>query len=149
MFDRWGVTLTMAGAAALTGAALVSGAPPAGANTVDWDAIAQCESGGDWSISTGNGYFGGLQFSPSTWAEHGGRGDPARASRREQIRIAERVVRTQGLGAWPVCGPRGIDHLGAPPSARAGGCDALPVNVFGLLDLRRLCLTLTTPPPAG
>ncbi|HEY9263088.1 MAG TPA: transglycosylase family protein, partial [Mycobacterium sp.] len=51
------------------------------ANAIDWDAIAQCESGGDWSISTGNGYFGGLQFQPSTWAEHGGRGNPANAAR--------------------------------------------------------------------
>ncbi len=80
--------------ATLVVAALTWGTSPARANTIDWDAIAQCESGGDWTISTGNGYSGGLQFSPATWAEHGGRGDPARASRSEQIRIAERVLRT-------------------------------------------------------
>ncbi|AOW94113.1 hypothetical protein BFN03_19390 [Rhodococcus sp. WMMA185] len=70
----------------------------------NWDAVAQCESGGNWSINTGNGYYGGLQFSPVTWAEHGGRGLPSDASKAEQIRIAERVLKTQGPGAWPVCG---------------------------------------------
>ena len=130
--------------ATLVVAALTWGTSPARANAIDWDAVAQCESGGDWTISTGNGYSGGLQFSPATWAEHGGRGDPARASRSEQIRIAERELRTQGLGAWPVCGPRGADHTGAPRAPRLVGCEVLPANAFGLWDLRRLCQTLTT-----
>ncbi|WP_367141285.1 transglycosylase family protein [Mycobacterium sp.] len=83
-------------------------APPAPrAYSVNWDAIAQCESGGNWSISTGNGYFGGLQFTPSTWRANGGSGSAANASREEQIRVAENVLRTQGIGAWPVCGRRG------------------------------------------
>ncbi|MCC3766006.1 transglycosylase family protein [Streptomyces sp. UNOC14_S4] len=68
-----------------------------------WDRLAQCESSGDWSISTGNGYYGGLQFSLSTWREHGGNGMPQDASREEQIRIAEKVLADQGPGAWPVC----------------------------------------------
>jgi hypothetical protein len=70
----------------------------------NWDAVAQCESGGNWSTSTGNGYSGGLQFSPSTWQANGGTGDPASASREEQIRVAENVLASQGPGAWPVCG---------------------------------------------
>ncbi|GAA1480849.1 transglycosylase family protein [Gordonia sinesedis] len=70
----------------------------------NWDAVAQCESGGNWSINTGNGYEGGLQFSPSTWAANGGTGSAADASREEQIRVAENVLATQGPGAWPVCG---------------------------------------------
>jgi len=74
---------------------------------VNWDAVAACESGGNWAINTGNGYYGGLQFSISTWHANGGSGSPHTASRSEQIRVAENVVRTQGIGAWPVCGRRG------------------------------------------
>ncbi|WP_263989660.1 transglycosylase family protein, partial [Mycobacterium conspicuum] len=77
------------------------------AYSVNWDAIAQCESGGNWGISTGNGYSGGLQFTPSTWRANGGSGSPAGASREEQIRVAENVLHSQGIGAWPVCGRRG------------------------------------------
>ncbi|MGB3440748.1 MAG: transglycosylase family protein [Actinophytocola sp.] len=73
---------------------------------VNWDAIAECESGGNWSINTGNGYYGGLQFSPSTWAANGGTGSAANASKAEQIRVANNVLQTQGIGAWPVCGKR-------------------------------------------
>jgi resuscitation-promoting factor RpfA len=72
----------------------------------NWDAIAQCESGGNWKISTGNGYYGGLQFKQSTWNANGGSGNPANASREEQIRVAENVLKTQGLGAWPTCGKK-------------------------------------------
>ncbi|ORW43966.1 Resuscitation-promoting factor RpfE [Mycobacterium paraense] len=77
------------------------------AYSVNWDAIAQCESGGNWGISTGNGFSGGLQFTSSTWHANGGSGSPASASREEQIRVAENVLHTQGIGAWPVCGRRG------------------------------------------
>jgi resuscitation-promoting factor RpfE len=77
------------------------------AYSVNWDAIAQCESGGNWGISTGNGYSGGLQFTPSTWRANGGWGSPNGASRDEQIRVAENVLHSQGIGAWPVCGRRG------------------------------------------
>jgi len=83
-------------------------APPARTSySVNWDAIAQCESGGNWGINTGNGYLGGLQFTSGTWHANGGSGSPASASREEQIRVAENVLRTQGIGAWPVCGRRG------------------------------------------
>jgi len=80
---------------------------PKRAYSVNWDAIAACESGGNWSINTGNGFAGGLQFTQSTWRANGGSGSPANASREEQIRVAENVLRTQGIGAWPVCGRRG------------------------------------------
>jgi LysM repeat protein len=68
-----------------------------------WDRLAQCESGGNWGINTGNGYSGGLQFSPGTWAANGGTGSASNASRSEQIRVAERVRASQGWGAWPAC----------------------------------------------
>lgn len=80
---------------------------PIKASSVNWDAIAACESGGNWGISTGNGYSGGLQFTPSTWRANGGSGSPNGASREEQIRVAENVLHSQGIGAWPVCGRRG------------------------------------------
>ena len=96
---------TLAGAMAV--APIAFGAGTASADSVNWDAIAVCESGGNWAINTGNGYYGGLQFSPGTWSSNGGAGMPHTASREEQIRIAENVLRTQGIGAWPTCGGRG------------------------------------------
>jgi Spy/CpxP family protein refolding chaperone len=77
------------------------------ADSVNWDAVAACESGGNWAINTGNGYYGGLQFTTGTWAANGGSGMPHNSSRAEQIRVAENTLRTQGIGAWPVCGRRG------------------------------------------
>ena len=82
-------------------------APAHKAYSVNWDAIAQSESGGNWAINTGNGYPGGLQFTASTWHASGGSGSPRAASREEQIRVAENVLHSQGIGAWPVCGRRG------------------------------------------
>jgi LysM repeat protein len=73
-----------------------------GGGTV-WDRLAQCESGGNWSISTGNGYYGGLQFSQGSWSAAGGTGNPANASREEQIRVAQNLQAQQGWGAWPAC----------------------------------------------
>jgi resuscitation-promoting factor RpfA len=97
---------------AFTGAVIGSGslalAGHAGAATDgEWDRVASCESGGNWAINTGNGYQGGLQFSPSTWSGHGG-GEYAPAAhlatKEEQIAVAERVLASQGKGAWPSCG---------------------------------------------
>jgi resuscitation-promoting factor RpfB len=68
-----------------------------------WDKLAQCESGGNWSINTGNGYYGGLQFSLSTWRAYGGNGYPHQASREVQIRIAKKLQADAGWGAWPGC----------------------------------------------
>ena len=97
---------TMAGAIAV--APIAVGAATANADSgVNWDAIAACESGGNWAINTGNGYYGGLQFTMGTWRANGGTGSPHNASREEQIRVAENVLRTQGIGAWPTCGKRG------------------------------------------
>jgi resuscitation-promoting factor RpfA len=85
----------------------------------NWDAIAECESGGNWGTNTGNGYYGGLQFSQSTWAANGGTGNPANASREEQIRVANNVLQSQGIGAWPVCGKRGGGGGGGSHAAPA------------------------------
>ena len=93
------------GALAVVPMALSTGT--ANADSVNWDAVAQCESGGNWSTNTGNGAYGGLQFKQATWSANGGDGDPATAPRTEQIRVAENVLRTQGIKAWPVCGRRG------------------------------------------
>jgi nucleoid-associated protein YgaU len=98
--------LGTAGTAALLGPASAAQAK----SSVNWDAIAQCESGGNWHINTGNGYYGGLQFSRSTWKANGGgtyAGTADKASRSEQIAVAERVLDGQGIGAWPVCGKKG------------------------------------------
>lgn len=90
--------------AAIAGAGVaVSGTGAQAADSGTWDALAQCESGGNWGINTGNGYSGGLQFVPSTWAANGGVGSPQGASREQQIAVAERVLQTQGWGAWPAC----------------------------------------------
>lgn len=141
----------MAIAAALAVAPLVlsmATAPAASADTVNWDAIAACESGGNWSTNTGNGHYGGLQFKPTTWAAHGGVGSPATASRAEQIRVAENVRATQGMGAWPTCGTRAGSPVGwaAPAPAAVSGCDLVrPGSVLGIVDLRRLCSSLLNP----
>jgi hypothetical protein len=93
-----------------TAAPAPSQAPPAASGAVNWDAIAQCESGGNWSINTGNGYYGGLQFTQQTWEAYGGLSYAPRAdlaSRAAQIAVAEKVYAAGGLGAWPVCGAQG------------------------------------------
>ncbi|MCJ0702501.1 transglycosylase family protein, partial [Frigoribacterium faeni] len=96
--------LGTAAVVALAGAGIgLAAAPASAADVATWDALAQCESGGNWSIDTGNGYSGGLQFSPSTWAANGGTGSAANASKSEQIAVAERVLASQGWGAWPSC----------------------------------------------
>ncbi|MHA6798198.1 transglycosylase family protein [Bounagaea algeriensis] len=76
------------------------------ANAADWDTLAQCESSGDWSANTGNGYYGGLQFDPNTWSAFGGSEYAAnahQATREQQIEIAEKVLSAQGPNAWPGC----------------------------------------------
>ena len=68
-----------------------------------WDDLADCESGGQWDLATGNGFEGGLQFTQASWIEMGGAGSPAAASREEQIMRAESLYEDQGWGAWPAC----------------------------------------------
>ncbi|MGK5682138.1 transglycosylase family protein [Actinoplanes sp. URMC 104] len=104
---RVALGLTAAGVAGAVG--LLGPASPAQASGVNWDAVAQCESSGNWSINTGNGYYGGLQFSRSTWKAYGGTkyaSTADKATRAEQIKIAEKVLKGQGIGAWPVCGKK-------------------------------------------
>lgn len=97
---RRGVTVAAISAA---GIALSATGATAATDGATWDALAQCESGGNWAINTGNGYSGGLQFSPTTWAAYGGTGSAADASREQQIAVAEQVQAGQGWGAWPSC----------------------------------------------
>ena len=96
---------TVATAAAVVAVPLAMGAGTASAaGGHDWSGVAECESSGNWAANTGNGYYGGLQFSQSTWAAYGGSGNAANASQSEQVRVAENVLDGQGVGAWPVCG---------------------------------------------
>ncbi len=88
-------------AASLTSSTGVANAAPGAPN---WDAVAQCESGGNWQANTGNGEYGGLQFKPGTWTQYGGVGNPAAASREQQIAVANRVFAEEGLDPWPKCG---------------------------------------------
>ncbi|WP_435969708.1 transglycosylase family protein [Streptomyces sp. Qhu_M48] len=88
-------------------APLMTAGTASAATASEWDRVAQCESGGNWSINTGNGYYGGLQFSASTWAAYGGTAYAStanQASKSQQIAIAEKVLAGQGKGAWPSCG---------------------------------------------
>jgi hypothetical protein len=85
------------------GGIALGAAPAEAASTSTWDEIAQCEASGNWHIDTGNGYYGGLQFSMGTWRAHGGSGNPARNTKAKQIKIAEKVLSSQGWGAWPAC----------------------------------------------
>jgi hypothetical protein len=124
----------------------------ANADTVNWDAIAQCESGGNWSTNTGNGAYGGLQFKPATWASNGGVGNPATAPRSEQIRVAENVLRTQGIKAWPKCGANagspavwGTPTMPSAPTVTTG-CAAMPASgLFGFINPRQMCSALLSP----
>ncbi|MEU8977420.1 transglycosylase family protein [Streptomyces sp. NPDC048309] len=97
--------------AGVTGVAIAAPLMAAGnasaATSSEWDAVAQCESGGNWSINTGNGFYGGLQFSASTWAAYGGSAYAStadQASKSQQIAVGEKVLAAQGKGAWPNCG---------------------------------------------
>ncbi|WP_281251836.1 transglycosylase family protein [Geodermatophilus pulveris] len=124
------------GAVVLTGAAAVSlgvlTGPASAAPANDWDAVAQCESSGNWAINTGNGYYGGLQFSASTWAAFGGQeyaSNAHLATKAQQIAVAERTLDVQGPGAWPNCG-KALDpsapEAGAAPAAAPAPAPAAP-----------------------
>ncbi|MFE2146788.1 transglycosylase family protein [Streptomyces sp. NPDC059456] len=117
-------------ALAVTVTALVALAAPllmtttaSAASVSTWDKVAQCEASGNWSINTGNGYYGGLQISMSTWRAFGGTqyaGRADQATKQQQILIGEKILAGQGQGAWPSCGPAaglGADHANPYPSA--------------------------------
>ena len=106
--------------------AVAAGAPLALAGTASaapesaWDKLAQCESGGNWNINTGNGYYGGIQFNASTWKAYGGRGMPHQASKAEQIAVDERTLAAQGWNAWPACSRKmGVRGHAAEPGKSA------------------------------
>ncbi|MFJ8436202.1 transglycosylase family protein [Kitasatospora sp. NPDC094019] len=95
-----------AAVAALPVAGLVTATSASAASVSTWDAVAQCEAGGNWAINTGNGFYGGLQFTSSTWAAFGGTAYASQANlatKAQQIAVAEKVLASQGPGAWPVC----------------------------------------------
>jgi resuscitation-promoting factor RpfA len=108
--------LAVAGAVAVGTPIALAGNADAAPSSV-WDKVAQCESGGNWGTNTGNGYYGGLQFSASTWRAYGGSGSAHNASREQQIAVAERVLAAQGWGAWPVCS-RKAGAVGQPAVLR-------------------------------
>ncbi|MFI8189084.1 transglycosylase family protein [Streptomyces sp. NPDC085946] len=125
-------TAVLAGAALLAPLGLLAATGNAvAADGGVWDRIARCESGGNWHINTGNGYYGGLQFSASTWRAYGGTAyapTADRATKDQQIAVATRVQRAQGWGAWPTCSARAGAYGGAPaaPAAEAAPERAAP-----------------------
>ncbi|MEU6260665.1 transglycosylase family protein [Streptomyces sp. NPDC047043] len=116
-------TAVLAGAALLAPLGLLAATGnAAAADGGVWDRIAQCESGGNWHINTGNGYYGGLQFSAGTWRAYGGTAYAStadKASKGQQIAVATKVQRAQGWGAWPVCSAR-AGAYGSAPAASSG-----------------------------
>ncbi|WP_406205109.1 MULTISPECIES: transglycosylase family protein [unclassified Streptomyces] len=125
--SRTRTTAVLAGAALLAPLGLLAATGnAAAADSGVWDRIAQCESGGNWHISTGNGYYGGLQFAASTWRAYGGTAyapTADQASRDQQIAVATKVQRAQGWGAWPTCSAR-AGASGSAPAASAAGSGA-------------------------
>jgi resuscitation-promoting factor RpfA len=115
------------GAAAVAAPLMAAGSASA-ATASEWDAVAQCEAGGNWSINTGNGYYGGLQFSASTWAAYGGTAYAStadQATKAQQIEIAEKVLAGQGKGAWPHCGT-GLSSAAYNGSGSSQSTEATP-----------------------
>jgi cell wall-associated NlpC family hydrolase len=111
------------GTAGLAGVTVLATAGHSGAASVStWDKVAACESGGNWHINTGNGFYGGLQFTTGTWAAYGGKSYASRAdlaTKSQQIKIAEKVLKGQGPGAWPVCSIKaGLSRSGPAPKLR-------------------------------
>lgn len=133
------------------GALALSSATASADSGMNWDAIAKCESGGNWGTDTGNGFYGGLQFSPATWTSNGGTGLPHQASREEQIRVAEKVYSTQGAGAWPSCGAgSGTPGLATMVSSTGGStasgqCQGVGRGPLGLVDWGQVCQVFTDP----
>jgi hypothetical protein len=147
--------LVLVGGAVAVAALTISTALSTGtarADSMNWDAVAQCESGGNWAANTGNGHFGGLQFKQATWSSNGGFGSPVNASREEQIRVAENVLASQGPKAWPKCSALGGTPAlwttsTAPAQAPAAtGCQAMPTTgLLGFINPRQMCTALLSP----
>jgi len=122
--------LAVVGAVA-AGAPLVLAGTASAAPESAWDKLAQCESGGNWSINTGNGYYGGIQFNAGTWRAYGGTGLPHQASKAQQIAVAERTLAAQGWNAWPSCSRKmGLrSHAAEPGKAAATKKASAPAKV--------------------
>lgn len=116
---------TVAAVGGLAVASLAVAGTADAATDSQWDRLAKCESGGNWAINSGNGFYGGLQFSSGTWRAFGGTKYAAtanRATREEQIAVAAKVAKAQGWGAWPTCS-RKANLWGAPPTAPGSAVD--------------------------
>jgi resuscitation-promoting factor RpfA len=123
---RCGATVAAISAAGLALSATAANATTSGST---WDALAQCESGGNWATNTGNGFSGGLQFSPGTWAAYGGAGSASDASREQQIAVAEQVQAAQGWGAWPSCAAQlGLSGGGTGAAPQSAPVQSVPVQ---------------------
>ncbi|MFC1411412.1 transglycosylase family protein [Streptacidiphilus sp. N1-1] len=118
--NRLRAVLAVGAVAAVPVVGLVTATGASAADSSTWNAVASCESTNDWSANTGNGFYGGLQFTPSTWAAYGGTAYASsadQATQGQQIAVAENVLASQGPGAWPVCGPQaGLTAGGTPAS---------------------------------
>jgi LysM repeat protein len=146
---------------ALSGGAVAAGAAavglgviatPAQAATHDWSGVAACESGGNWATNTGNGFYGGLQFTPSTWAANGGTAYAPRAdlaSPSQQIAVAESVLATQGVGAWPVCGAHLTGGSTSVASAAPAAKPAAPAPTHATRSYRTPVSTKALSNPNG
>ncbi|WP_240957812.1 transglycosylase family protein [Streptomyces barkulensis] len=123
------ISLVAAAGGAGIAAPVVAAGSANAASTAVWEKVAECESSGNWSINTGNGYYGGLQFSQSSWEAAGGTQYAPRAdlaTKQEQIAAGEKLLELQGPGAWPTCGPaaglaRGSGSPDSAPAPQTGG----------------------------
>ncbi|MGW7238211.1 transglycosylase family protein [Streptomyces sp. NPDC054804] len=128
--NRASLTVTAGGAGLALPLAAAGSADAASVST--WDKVAACESSGDWGINTGNGYYGGLQFTQSTWEAYGGTRYAPRAdlaTKDQQIAVAEKVLGGQGPGAWPVCSVRaGLTRGGGTPEVHTESASTRPAR---------------------
>lgn len=120
----------MIAAPLILGASLGVAAPANAVDTATWDALAQCESGGNWNTNTGNGFYGGVQFTQQSWNGVGMSGSPHGASKEAQIEAAERLLAQQGWGAWPACSAQlGLSgRSGAEPSYQSQPVQQAPAT---------------------
>ncbi|MGO4806366.1 transglycosylase family protein [Arthrobacter sp. 2MCAF15] len=146
---RRGITLAAVSMAAVAlSATSANAAAPAQSPADVWDSLAQCESSGNWNTNTGNGYAGGLQFSPSTWAAHGGTGSAANASREQQIAVAQKVQASQGWGAWPACAAKlGLRGGAAAPQGAAAARQPVAAYTPATAPVRQAAPKAAVPAP--
>lgn len=138
-----------AAAIAVTAGTAMAAAPANAATSSAsvWDRVAQCESGGNWSTNTGNGFSGGLQFTPSTWKAYGGTGSAQNASKAQQIAVAKKVLKGQGPGAWPVCSKK-AGLTSANGGAASAGSSSTSTTSYSQSSTAKKSYTATTPKKA-